>query len=125
MPAVFLAAESDPCIVRWLLCVVWHSGTWSQMNTAIYHNIIIPFTIPQPNCTNTVLTCSLYLKWLSHSSGVCSRAYVRCDAWTNIGHCVEFLNLFLDSQLNLTEVTVMLSSAAILDNYLSTIFIVY
>lgn len=35
---------------------------------------------------------------------MCSK-HVKCDAWTNIGNSVEFLNLFLELKLVLTEVT--------------------
>lgn len=77
------------------VCYAWY-GTlepWSQMNTSIYHNIIILLTIPRPNCTNTALTCGLNLKCPSYSWGSVEWSAhgdrVRCDARTNIGHRVE------------------------------------
>lgn len=73
------------------------------MNTAVYHNIIIPFTIPTAQLYQHCPLMSAIFK-VSLIAQECADLSVWqvCDAWTNIGHCVEFLNLLLD----LTEVTI-------------------
>lgn len=48
--------------VIWIvICMAWYMVCVSIIPTTMYHNSIIPFTIPLPNCTNTLPPTRLYL----------------------------------------------------------------